>query len=137
MRELFKPGMTGGGPWSRFLNPLTPEPMLRDLARTQGIKGAREIRDLASHKQLRPVVKEVLSLLRSRSIHVAVVIRKRPAQDGTTYEIEDFDGYVADESWRPSSPRPREEAAATHRSRCSTPFGITAYVIFPCHRLLR
>ncbi len=25
---------------------------------------------------------------------MAVVIRKRPAQDGTTYEIEDFDGYM-------------------------------------------
>lgn len=25
---------------------------------------------------------------------MAVVIRKRPAQDGTAYEIEDFDGYA-------------------------------------------
>ncbi|MBM4094657.1 MAG: hypothetical protein FJ276_35405 [Planctomycetes bacterium] len=25
---------------------------------------------------------------------MAVVIRKRPSQDGTTYEIEDFDTYV-------------------------------------------
>lgn len=30
------------------LNPLTPESMLQDLKRTQGIKGAREIRELAN-----------------------------------------------------------------------------------------
>jgi hypothetical protein len=27
---------------------------------------------------------------------MAVIIKKQPAQDGTTYEIENFDGYVAE-----------------------------------------
>lgn len=47
MRELFE---TGEPAAFRGLarNPLTPEPTLRDLAQTKGIKGAREIRELAN-----------------------------------------------------------------------------------------
>ncbi|MBM4094658.1 MAG: hypothetical protein FJ276_35410 [Planctomycetes bacterium] len=55
MRELFE---TGDPAALRGLarNPLTPELMLRDLVRTEGIKGAREIRRLAS-QSLRRVSK--------------------------------------------------------------------------------
>lgn len=47
MRALFETGEPAAFR-GLALNPLTPESMLRDLARTQGIKGAREIRELAS-----------------------------------------------------------------------------------------
>lgn len=47
MRELFETGEPAALR-GLALNPLTPERILRDLARTQGIKGAREIRELAN-----------------------------------------------------------------------------------------
>lgn len=47
IRELFDSGDPAAFR-GLALNPLTPEPILRDLAQTQGIKGAREIRELAN-----------------------------------------------------------------------------------------
>lgn len=47
MRELFETG-DPAALRGLALNPSTPEPMLRDLTRTEGIKGAREIRALAN-----------------------------------------------------------------------------------------
>ena len=47
MRELFETGDPAAFR-GLALNPLTPEPLLLDLVRTRGIKGAREIRELAS-----------------------------------------------------------------------------------------
>lgn len=47
MRELFATGDPAAFR-GLVLNPLTPEPILRELARAQGIKGAREIRELAN-----------------------------------------------------------------------------------------
>jgi hypothetical protein len=47
MRELFQTG-DPAALRGLVLNPLTPEPILRELARGQGIKGAREIRELAN-----------------------------------------------------------------------------------------